>query len=148
MLSLRLLLAAIFLVGLPFGLCSSSDNSSAADQLRAIKVALAAIGDNPNTVPVLGSEYQCTIHVSVQPQPPASPFHDVQGHCMWTLLQQGNLWLVTFHESWLCDDWSAPVPGYPACVPPIGSHQWQYQVYPDSSVQEITSSGPYAPDQH
>ncbi len=45
---------------------------------------------------------------------------------MWTLLKQGDVWLATFRETWLCTDWSAPAPGYPDCVPPTGSHEWQF----------------------
>jgi hypothetical protein len=148
-LALRLLLAATFLVSLPFGLCSSSsDTGSATDQNKALKIALGAIG-GPIAVPLLGTNYNCTIHVTHQPAAPQSPFHNVSGSCLWTAERQGNLWLVTFSETWFCKDWAATVPNYPDCSPPADTHEWQYQVdLASSSAQLITNKGPFAPDQH
>jgi hypothetical protein len=148
-LPLRLLFAAVFLVSLPFGLCSSSpDTTPSAGQVKALRSALAAIGDDPNELPPLAQNYDCTINVTIQANPPASPFHDVHGKCIWTVEQQGNVWIATFKETWLCDDWSATAAGYPPCEPPTGVHEWQYQVDASGAVQEIENKGPFAPDQH
>jgi hypothetical protein len=143
----RLVFLLTFLVSLPFGLCNGSSGSTqAADPVKALKAAMVAIGDDPNSVPPIGQNYDCTISIRSQPAPPASPLNPVPGTCLWTVLQQGNLWLVTFRETWFCKDWSANVTGYPPCQDPTGFHEWQYQVDIRGPVQEISSTGAFAPD--
>jgi hypothetical protein len=143
----RLVLVLAFLVSLPFGLCNGSNgDTQAADQLKALKAAMAVIGDDPNNVPPIGQDYNCTISIGHQPAPPASPFKPVLGTCRWIVLTQGNVWLVTFRENWFCKDWSATVTGYPPCQDPTGTHAWQYQVDAKGSVQEISNTGAFAPD--
>lgn len=143
----RLVFLLTFLVSLPFGLCNGSSGSTqAADPVKALKAAMVAIGDDPNSVPPIAQNYDCTISIRSQPTPPASPLNPVPGTCLWTVLQQGNLWLVTFRETWFCKDWSANVAGYPPCQDPTGFHEWQYQVDIRGPVQEISSTGAFAPD--
>jgi hypothetical protein len=147
MLPLRLLFAAIFLVSLPFGFCSSSDTSS--EQTAALKAALIMIGDDPNNLPTIGQNFDCVIAVTNQPAAPASQFHNVSGSCLWTVEKQGSVWLVSFSETWFCNDWSAKVPNFPDCVPPNGTHEWHYQVdLRGGTTQLIENRGPFAPDQH
>jgi hypothetical protein len=143
----RLVFVLAFVVSLSFGLCNkSSGDTHAGDQLKALKAAMVVIGDDPNNVPPIGQNYNCTISIGHQPAQPASPFKPVLGSCLWTVVNQGNLWLATFRESWLCKDWSANATGYPACQDPTGFHEWQYQVDLKGPVQEISSTGAFAPD--
>ncbi len=143
----RLVFVLAFVVSLSFGLCNkSSGDTHAGDQVKALKAAMVVIGDDPNNVPPIGQNYNCTISIGHQPAQPASPFKPVLGSCLWTVVNQGNLWLATFRENWLCKDWSANATGYPACQDPTGFHEWQYQVDLKGPVQEISSTGAFAPD--
>ena len=146
MILLRLVFATAFLISLPFGLCGGGD-AEVADQLKALKLTMASIGDDPNNVPPIGQAYDCAITIRRQPTPPASPLDPVRGSCLWDVEKQGSLWLVTFRETWLCKEWSASVSGFPACPEPTGFHEWQYQVVVTSgSVEEVSSTGAFAPD--
>ncbi len=149
MLPLRFLFAAVFMVSLPFGLCNSESDPDVSQQDAALKAVLSLTGQDQGTLPAVGQNYACTLIVSLQPTPPTSPFHDVDGTCNWVVEQQGNVWFVGFTETWFCDDWDATVPDYPACEPPIGLHEWQYQVdLGRGTVQQIANKGPYAPNQY
>ena len=147
MILLRLTFVLAFLVSLAFGLCNgNSGDAPVADQAKALKAAMVAIGDHQKSVPPIGQDYNCTISIGHQPASPASPLMPVLGTCHWTVENQGNIWLATFRETCVCRDWSENVTGYPPCQDPAGFHEWQYQVVINGTVQEISSTGAFAPD--
>lgn len=146
MLALRFVFLAVAAVTLVLGVCESGDSDST-EQMKALKLALFHVGDDPDAVPPIGQRYDCTINIGHQPRPPASPLRAVGGTCIWDVARQGNNWNVTFHETWFCSDWAADAQGYPPCDSITGNHEWQYFVdLGAGTVSELSSQGQFAPD--
>jgi hypothetical protein len=118
------------------------------DDRNALSLAIAFRGGDFTQVPESGQEYPCTIEVAIQPPAPQSPFHPVEATCEWTVEKAGDVWLATFRESWHCEDFSASGAGFPECIPPLGFHEWIYQVdlKGGGGSTEISSRGQFAPD--
>lgn len=146
MVLLKIAFLAAASVTLILGVCGSGEDSST-EQERALKLALAQAGDDPNYLPTLGETYDCTIFPRRQPAAPQSPLHPVAGKCLWNIEEQGSSWLTTFRETWLCSDWSADADGFPPCDSITGFHEWEYLVnVPSGTVDELSSRGQFAPD--
>ncbi|MEO8457715.1 MAG: hypothetical protein ABI559_07885 [Chloroflexota bacterium] len=117
------------------------------DRYKAFLAAVGYVGDDPSNPPALGTQFPCSITVALQPASPQPTLRPVLANCIWQVEPQGNLFIATFNESWRCDDFAANSIKYPACVPPIGFHEWQYQVdIRQGKVDEISSKGQFAPD--
>jgi hypothetical protein len=145
---LRLLIVAMAAAAF-MGACGggSGDSGEDSDQVNALKAALSFAGDDPSAVPPIGETYDCTINPLRQPDPPASPLLPVHGRCFWDVEAQGDSWIVTFRETWFCQDWTADAAGYPPCDSITGNHEWQYLVdLKGNTVDQLSSRGQFAPD--
>ena len=147
---LRVTTVVLAMLALTLAACGSGgpqDTNEPSDAQKALKSAVIFLGDDPNNLPSLGNTYDCAINPRRQPGGGQSPLLPVAGSCLWTVTQQGSLWLVTFHETWFCKDWAATAAGYPACDGLTGNHEWQYEVdLGAGTVQENYDRGQFAPD--
>src|SRR5207253_9699383 len=105
-----------------------------------------AIGDNPENLPILSKKCDCTIHVTVQPQPSASPFHDVS----WALPADPAKSKATFR--WRPSARRGYTPTGALSAPAVSivcrlpaPTSGSTRLPPGSSVQEIADGGSYAP---
>jgi hypothetical protein len=115
---------------------------------RVLEMAAIYAGDLVSQIPFTDDYYDCTIHVRIVPEPPASPLRDVAGRCLWTVEKQSDTaWIVTFRETWFCSDWAAEIEGYPECDGLTGFHEWEYFVdLTDNGVNLLDDRGQFAPD--
>ena len=95
--------------------------------------------------PQIGDEYDCVVGPGPAGQGQIQPIDAV---CIWTSEPQGEQWLVTFRETWLCDDFSADVEGFPPCSEETGFHEWEFLVdLQRSTFQQLDDRGQFAPQQ-
>lgn len=142
---LRFAVTALTAAALFFSACDGGDDST--EREKALALAAAQNGDDPNIIPPDGVNYDCTINVARQPAAPQSPLRAVAGKCLWNMEPQGGSWLITFRETWLCSDWSAVAAGFPPCEGLTGFHEWEYLVnVPSGTVDVLGDRGQFAPD--
>lgn len=121
--------------------------SGGGDEVKALQAAMAHLGDDPNNPPEIGQEFDCVISIGHQPASPQPTLSDVPGRCLWNVEAQGSSWIVSFRETWFCDDFSAQAPGYPECASARGQHNWQFLVdLGAGSIDTLSESGQFAPD--
>ena len=142
---MKLLFVAAILVSLPFGLCGddgADEPVDATDQRQAINAAMFILGDSPLADIPIGEEYDCGL--SFPDRAPATP---VPGLCRWDAEEQDPQWLVTFRETWACNQFSRDVEDFAPCTELTGFHEWQFLVtLAGGGVQLIGEIGQFPPD--
>jgi hypothetical protein len=135
--ALAVLLAAAFACG-----GGEDDDAAATPDARAeqaVNAARAVQGELFGQVPPINSPYDCGIHLKT-----ATP---VPGRCEWTAVEQPPFWIVTFRETWSCNQFSRQVAGYPDCTAITGFHEWEYQVdLATGALEQLDETGQFPPD--
>jgi hypothetical protein len=141
---LRLLLP--MLVGALVCVACSTGEQKDEDFQQGELAAETAFNANPflQVPPIaLAEEFDCVI----EPGPAGvGKVEPIDGTCEWQFEKQGEQWLITFHEEWVCDDFAADSLDHRPCDGEKGSHEWEYLVDLDSgSVLPLADRGQFAP---
>jgi hypothetical protein len=146
------LVAAVLLGGLATTACipgigGDDPTPNPAARTNALQLAILTRDGQIGALPTLDEPYACVLEVALQPEAPEPTLHPVDSTCLWSVEEDGNYWKATLTETWRCDDFAAEAQGYPACVPPTGFHEWEYQVDLSTGMStEVGSRGQFAPD--
>ena len=137
---------AIFLVvtilaSLPFGLCSDDGSETDDPEGAALAAVKLVLGQDPGENVPVGESYVCTYRFDE-----TTGLEPIVFSCRWDVEEQGDSFIVRFHEVWDCDDFAADYPDFPPCDDETGVHDWEYLVNPGGDVQLLEESGPYPPD--
>lgn len=138
---MKLLLAAVALVSLPFGLCGDEADELDSAEAQAVRLVRQVLNQDVGAPVPVGSDYACVTvfgeDTGLQP---------VEMNCRFDLEEQAPNYIVTFREVWRCDDFAADHPDYPPCDGLTGFHEWVYLVNPRGDVQLLDETGQYPPD--
>jgi hypothetical protein len=88
----------------------------------------------------VGREFECTIRGGGP-----APGIAVDGTCRWDAERQDGSWLVSFTQTWHCEDFSGVATDYEPCTGEFGSHTWRHLVYEDGGIEFVGSDGQMPP---
>ena len=135
------LFVSVVLAGLPFGLCGDDTSESDDAEGAALSAVMLVLGQDPGERVPVGENYTCSYSFDED-----TGLEPVIFTCRWDIEDQGDSFLVRFHEVWACDDFAADSPDHPPCDGETGVHDWEYLVTPAGDLELLRESGQYPPD--
>ncbi len=121
--------------------CGGGGNGAA---LEAVVRVHYRAGAPVTTEPKLGDQ-ECAFYEEGPPLlAPATPI-PISGICHWEAERSGEDWIVSFTQTWSCQDFRASIEGEESCTGERGAHTWRYRLDREGGVTSLGDSGDFPP---